>query len=113
MTTVLLRVASGMTWVRDRIWTKSFGLFLLSFAIAAVIAIAAGIYVGSKGPFGVAASGLILTVMAQIADMVEQTPYGTANTSRTKRIKDFSNTIKLLGIVLLGIGGMVGLGQTS
>lgn len=61
--------------------------------------------------FGLAAAGLLLAVMAQLAEMYEQTiktdtDAGKAAASRTKV---FAGSMKLLGLILLGVGAMIGL----
>lgn len=93
--------------------TRPAVILVLAIGAAGAITLGIGEYVGSKGSFGAAAMGLSLAVLSQLAEMFEQTiPDTPSNKDKIRRTKAFVGAMKLLGLLLLGIGGMVGLSST-
>jgi hypothetical protein len=76
---------------------------------AGLLATGIGLLVGAR--FGLAAAGLTLAAVAQIAEMADLTDEVQADTDVQRRVKAFAGAMKLLGLLLLGIGGMVGISE--
>ncbi|WP_045729795.1 hypothetical protein [Pseudarthrobacter chlorophenolicus] len=108
MANVLL---SFPNWVVTTVSNNPERQFALAFAGTGTVALLVGLWIGSFTAFGPAASGLILAVIAQGAEMYEQTiDTDTAQGKEAARYtKVFVGGMKMLGLILLGIGAMVGI----
>jgi CHASE2 domain-containing sensor protein len=112
MANALLMFPTGLV---TAIATHPVRQFLIGVASAGALSVLIGLWIGSFTPFGPAASGLMLSVIAQGAEMYEQTiPDAATNRDEAVRqTKIFAGSMKLLGLILLGLGAMVGLSATG